>query len=496
MASMVAWTFVAGLTLSLLGCESAPPGAATKDPVEVPLRTPSELFTMEPPAGLRLGDVLTGTVNGVRQRDCRDPNPATYFVATFGRSDRAEPDRAEIVQWCFPAEQQLPVADFVAAAGIALAAPVAAVRVPETRNRMRMSQTHIQGVRYPAVLVATDRAPRHLLIRNGKVDSVVWVEDLAALPAIEARSLAELFAVVEAGIAGEQMSMAREALAWVVACMREPGLSATRAAPLQARVVQLEQQFAAAVTVHDAPFLAEHEQQLAVLRRTWPTMSGLQCVRSWHETSRSLAALRARMVAPPADPAAELRPLFTAAAWRSADPKKTSAVEQNFWQRIAMAKDLPDTERILAGVTWLTKFNDVADYRKAMELKPQMLDYVAAEIAQRGVIAAVARQSAALAAQGEQDAALYLQHLIDGGLKSLPSIPIDPEFVDSVLQWHRRYQAARTDADVEAAFDRLEYEIQAVPGLQSAHARHHLAGLRKRKNQREPAPAGRAPRDR
>src|SRR5690606_33837942 len=183
-----------------------------------------------------------------------------------------------------------------------------------------------------------------------------------------------------------------------------------------------------------------------------------------------------------------------AAAWRSADPKKTSPVLQNFWQRIAMAKGLLDTDRILTGVACVTKFDELADYRLATERKPQILDYVAAEIAQQGVIAAVTRQSAALAAQGEQDAARYLQCLIDGGLKSRPPIPIEPDFVDAVLQWHRRYKAARTDADVAAAFDRLEYEIQAVRGLQSLHARRHLTELRKNRAAGPDTAAGRAPR--
>lgn len=290
------------LLLVLAGCAGAPLPPGVDPYAETPLapQTLEALVRDGLAHPFRVGDPLYVRSNAATmpfERRRLEPVPGIYLVWQRGRSERAE-----VVQVAFPDERQLTVAEWQQRTGLRLGDTIAWLQNPACRNRARMSQMHVSDIRHPVPCLAVDGATFFVVVRSGKVDSLVWCDALEALQLIEGEPAPALLVRTEAAVAAADLPAARELVDRLMRVVEEaptPPSWNGRAAAVQTALQDLERRARhAAVTelaqlvatagaeAKDAPALT----QIAVYARHGATMldlvaragADLPANHSWH----------------------------------------------------------------------------------------------------------------------------------------------------------------------------------------------------------------------
>lgn len=255
----------------LAACAAPPPeGTDPLAEVSFPALGPAEIAAGELPEGFRLGDPLyldAPREGSGKSRARKDPAAGIFFAKAVGAGGEVA-----LVQIAFPAREQLEFEEWLRRAGIARGEAVACMQVPETRDWMRLSQSHVTNKRYPAALVATSAPELYLIVRDGRVDSAVRTRDLGELARIEGASFAHLVAEVAAALRASELPRAQEAARKLEAARGFLPEGAGVHAEIDRALAALH----AAEQAHDAPLLAELGAQLAELTPAWQAANALE----------------------------------------------------------------------------------------------------------------------------------------------------------------------------------------------------------------------------
>lgn len=313
--------------LTLLAACGGPGTGDGKDPyAKVPLArlTPAEVVTVGLPKGYRLGDALPPPAKEgeLSYRTRRDPAPGIFYVTARGRTPHAA-----VVQMVTPVEHQVAATDWATAAGVRLGDPVALMMVPETRNWARLSQSHVSPLRFPALLVATDHPPLHLVVYGDKVDSVVWVKDLAALTLIEGEPLADAVARADAALAATDL----DAIAKHVGHLEGAARSDLAGADLKALVATRCRAREERMQAHDAPLVDELAQRSAALRTAWAAASPRDRLALWGRDVPAMTALQTRVRGRAWPGAGSLHALLEETAVAAAPKGEPTDARGTFW---------------------------------------------------------------------------------------------------------------------------------------------------------------------
>ena len=314
--------------LTLLAACGGPGTGDGRDPyAKVPIAklTPAEVVTVGLPKGYRLGDPLPPPHEkdgDISFRTRRDPAPGIFYVTARGRTPHAA-----VVQMVTPVEHQVAATAWATAAGVRLGDPVALMLVPETRNWARLSQSHISPLRFPALLIATDHPSLHLVVYGDKVDSVVWVKDLAALTLIEGEPLADALARADAALAATDL----DAIQKYVGNLEGAARSELAGADFKARVAERRRAREERMQVHDAPLLDELAQHYATLRAAWTAASPRDRLALWGKDVPAMTALQKRLRGGAWPGAGSLRTLLEETAGAAAPKGEPTDARGTFW---------------------------------------------------------------------------------------------------------------------------------------------------------------------
>ena len=301
----------------LFACAASQPEAPEADTLDLEFGKPqpAQLVAFELPEGCRPGDRLRNPtredpaiqqriVYGHRWTFEPQPERVVYRVDAYGRERRTM-----LLQVVIADGHQRPVADFAAAAGIRVGDPVGYMDLPYARDRGTMSQDHLSGIKRPGVILATDRERTFLIDREGKVDSVLWVEDETLMPQVSGVLFRNAFAPVRERLAKQDAAGAK-------AAMEALRISAWQRVPA-AVVAEAEatwQAIRALAGAQDAAPLAAYQQALAEAQAAIAAAHPFAAIGLYQARAQQLGAMAAKVVDQRPDPTeALLKSLRTAA---------------------------------------------------------------------------------------------------------------------------------------------------------------------------------------
>ncbi|MFN3240681.1 MAG: hypothetical protein ACE37K_04125 [Planctomycetota bacterium] len=453
---------MAALIMSSCGIAPAP-----DEPLPaVAARTPAEVVHTSFPAGLRIGDPLSDTWRGVKVRYAPDPMPHAYFVRAVGRGNRAE-----VSQWCYPDEAQLPLGAYAAQADITVGFPVAAVRVPVARDRGTMSRQHLIDLRRDALLWSCSCEGVFLLVHEGTVDSVVRLADADAVAAIEGVALDVLFDA----IAGPDIAAAALAESRIRSSLASGGAHGTTA---DERLDAARRLLEPRITAHDEALLervASLEQQALT---AWRQLPAWQRLLAWSDVRPRRDALLAQRVRRRDRNDPLVADLMTAAR-RATTRDALTTIERGFWRWILTAETLAD-QRLVERARVVHAFARSSDYGEARGLLMKLRrdrdrpEFLAPSVLEDGLADAIDRQAIRLRNEGRLRAARYVA-LEARRVRQLRPQDLPPSLLDSMLSWCARYERAGSLEERIASIDRQRFELTRMENVRTSSAVRRVA---------------------
>lgn len=303
----------------LFACAASQPEAPEADTLDFEFGKPqpAQLVALELPDGCRPGDRLRNPtredpaiqqriVYGHRWTFEPQPERVVYRVDAYGR-DR----RTKLLQVAIADGHQRPVDEFATAAGIRVGDAVGYMDLPYARDRGTMSRDHLSGIKRPGVILATDRERTFLIDRDGKVDSVLWVEDETLMPQVHGVLFRSAFAPVRERLAKQDAAGAKAAMEAlrIAAWQRVP-------AEVEAEAEATWQAIRALAGAQDAAPLAAYQQALAEAQAAIAAAHPFAAIGLYQARAQQLGAMVAKIVDQRPDPTEALLTSLRTAARR------------------------------------------------------------------------------------------------------------------------------------------------------------------------------------